>query len=105
MFDTGWVDVPVTLAGMSGTMAYTRYGKIVIVQIDLGGSLASGSLEIVGSLPVGIGPTQGRATGAAYFDGGYVGVVRITAGGIVAIAQQSGAARNNPVATVVFRLN
>lgn len=104
-FDTGWVDVPITLSGMTGTMKYTRYGKIIILQLDLTGSLASGTVLVAGNMPTGVNPSQGRAVGALYLDGGYSGVVRITAGGVIGIGQTSGASRSNPNGTVVFRLN
>lgn len=103
-FDTGWVNVPITLSGMTGTMAYSRYGKIVILQIDLTGGLVSGTVQVAGNMPSGIVPSQGRAVGALYLDGGYVGVVRITAGGVIGISQTTGVSRSNPNGTVVFRL-
>lgn len=104
-FDTGWVDVPITLSGMTGTMKYSRYGKIVILQLDLTGGLVSGTVQVAGTMPSGIVPSQGRAVGAVYLDGGYVGVARITAGGVIGISQTTGSTRSNPTGTVVFRLS
>lgn len=104
-FDTGWVDVPITLSGITGTMKYSRYGKIVILQLDLTGGLVSGTVQIAGNMPSGIVPSQGRAVGALYLDGGYVGVARITAGGVIGISQTTGTTRSNPTGTVVFRLS
>ncbi len=101
--DTGWVDLA-PAAGFTGVLRYRRLGKLMHVDIQLTGTAAAGTTTLsLAALPVGFRPAS-HARGACYFGSGYTGVGYVQSTGDIGVAQQSGASRTNPSATIIYLL-
>ena len=102
-YESPFENIEVTASGMTGTISFSRIGKWVIVQGEVIGQFPEGPV-VLGEMPTNLVPIGGNARGSAYFGGGYPGCSYVSMARQVGVTHCTGAPRNNPSFTVVYRI-